>query len=113
MVREHPVKALRFSGFESANGAIVIESKGRSLQSAMPSKRSNRWFWVLIWLSVGFFALSSPCLLFGLLGLLGIAADVGEAENMEIGRQSLLIALIPIGLGILTLIVAVFCRRPK
>jgi len=83
------------------------------MQPTQPKPRSNLWFWVLIWLSVGFFALSSPCLLFGVLGLLGIAADVGEAENLEIGRQSLLIALIPIGLGILTLIAAMFCRRPK
>lgn len=83
------------------------------MQPTEPSKRSNRWFWVLIGISLGFFALSSPCLLFGVLGLLGIAADVSGAENLEIGRQSLLIALIPIGLGILTLIAALFCRRPK
>jgi hypothetical protein len=83
------------------------------MQPTNPKPRSNLWFWVLIWLSVGFFALSSPRLLFSLLGLLGIAADVGETENLEIARQSFLISLVPIGLCILTLIAAVFCRRPK
>ena len=68
---------------------------------------------MLIGLSLGFFALSSPCLLFSLLGFLGIAADVSGAENHEIGRQSLLYALIPIGLGILTLLAALLCRRSK
>lgn len=66
---------------------------------------------VLVWIAFGCFVLASPCALMGVLGLLGIVADVSPAENREIGVGSLLIAAVPAGLGVVILGVVGWRRR--
>jgi hypothetical protein len=68
---------------------------------------------VLIWTAVAFFVLAMPCAGLGVLGLLGIAADVSSAENRDIGFGFLKIALVPAGLGVATLLMLLAVRPPK
>jgi hypothetical protein len=66
---------------------------------------------VLIGIAAVLFVLSTPCVFGGVLGLQGALADVGPAENRQMGRQFLLYAAIPLGLGVLALLVGVRALR--
>ena len=68
---------------------------------------------MLLWIALACFVLASPCVLMGVLGLLGIVADVSPAENREIGVGSLLISSIPAELGVVLLAVVWWRRRAK
>lgn len=52
-----------------------------------------------------------PCFFLGVLGLMGVVADVGPAENREIGWQFLGIGVIPLVIGAGLLIAARLVRR--
>lgn len=62
---------------------------------------------VLMAICVVCFLFALPCIGFGVLGLLGVLADVGGEENHRIGVQSLWLSLIPVSLGVIALILAV------
>lgn len=79
----------------------------------MQPKTRRRWKIALISVSIGCLALSMPCALLGVLGLFGIVADVSPAENRQIGLQFLVVALIPIGLGVITLIAGLLMGHSK
>lgn len=68
---------------------------------------------VLIAIAAGFFLLSTPCLFGGVLGLNGVLADVGPAENRQIGYQAFLIATVPLGIGLLVLVAGLFFLRSR
>lgn len=70
----------------------------------MQPKNLSRWKAALICASIACFVLSAPCGLLGVLGLIGIAADVGVAENNEIGFLSLRVAMILMSVGVIALI---------
>lgn len=66
----------------------------------------------LFWFSLVCFLASTPCMFFGLLGLLGVVADVGDAENRKIGLGFLGYSLIPLGIGVVALCVSLAIRKP-
>lgn len=68
---------------------------------------------MLLWIAAACFALSMPCVLLGVLGLLGIVADVSPDENRSIGLGFLRFALIPIGIGVAILAAALAGRRSR
>ena len=76
-------------------------------------RQGNLWGNVLIWIAVGSLMLSMPCVFGGLLGLLGILADVGPAENRQMGLQSLRLAVLPLGLSGVVLVIALVVRRSR
>lgn len=76
-------------------------------------RRGRFWGNALLWAAGVLAVLSMPCILFGLLGLLGIAADVGTPENRQIGLGSLRLAAIPLGLSVVALVVALVVRRSR
>ena len=55
--------------------------------------------------------LALPCVGMGVLGLVGVLADVSPAENREFGWQFIALSAIPAGLGVLTLVLALLIRR--
>ncbi|MCA9312619.1 MAG: hypothetical protein KDA21_15500 [Phycisphaerales bacterium] len=59
------------------------------------------------------FLLTLPCAGLGVLGLLGVVADVGTDENHQIGLGFLKLALIPLSLAIITLLAALWLGRSK
>jgi cytochrome c biogenesis protein CcdA len=59
------------------------------------------------------FLLSAPCLFGGVLGLLGVLADVGPTENRQMGQQALLYAAYPLGVGVLVLAAGLLVRRSR
>lgn len=71
------------------------------------------WRTVLFWVAGVCFVLAAPCLFFGVLGLVGVAADVGPDENRRIGLTSLGYALIPLGVGGVILLVALMLGRKR
>ena len=58
------------------------------------------------------FLFSAPCVLFGVLGLLGMADDVGPGENARIGLRFLGIGFVPALLGGVVMFVASRVRLP-
>ncbi len=76
-------------------------------------RRGKLWGTALMWIAAGLFALSMPCVFGGVLGLLGVLADVGPEENRQIGVQSLRLAAIPMGLSVAALVVALVVRRSR
>lgn len=66
---------------------------------------------VLLWAALVSLVVSLPCVFLGILGLVGIVADVSPAENRQFGWQFLRLALIPGVLGVVTLMVALLFRR--
>jgi hypothetical protein len=76
-------------------------------------RRSPKGLWcrVFFWGGVGLLLLSSPCIFFGVLGNLGVLADVSPAENRDFGMGFLRLALIPLGSGVVCLLVAALLRR--
>ena len=81
--------------------------------AAMNDKQRKLWGMVLLAIAAVFFLLSTPCLLGGVLGLLGVLADVGTAENRQMGHQILRMALYPLGLGLLVLVVGLLVLRSR
>ena len=79
----------------------------------MNDQKRRLWGKVLLAIAAVFFLLSTPCLLGGVLGLLGFLADVGTTENQQMGRQILRMALYPLGLGLLTLVVGLLVLRAR
>ncbi len=75
------------------------------------NKQGGLWRNALLWVAAAFFLLSMPCIFFGLLGLVGALADVGPAENRQMGLQLFQMAAIPLGLSGLVLIAAIVVRR--
>jgi hypothetical protein len=63
--------------------------------------------------AIGCILLASPCFGFGVLGLLGVLADVGSAENRAMGMQLLQMAAIPAGVGGVLMAVFFIQRRMK
>lgn len=57
--------------------------------------------------------LSMPCLLLGVLGLIGVVADVGVAENRSIGFGFLRLAIIPLSVGGVVLVIGLLARRGR
>lgn len=76
-------------------------------------RRSHLWWIVLFWVAVGCFVLSMPCFLASLLGLLGVLADAGPADNRRMGLQLLRMAAIPLSVGLVVLLVALVVRRSR
>jgi hypothetical protein len=76
-------------------------------------RHRTRWRIALLCIAGACFVLSAPCVFLGGLGLLGVVADVGVAENREFGWRFLRLALIPMGLGLIILLIALSLRRPK
>jgi hypothetical protein len=76
-------------------------------------RRCGPWPVALIWLSASCLVLSMPCVFFGVLGLLGVVADVSLDENRQFGRQFLRLAMFPMGLGAVGLVVALALRRSR
>ena len=79
----------------------------------MNDQQRKLWGKVLLAIAAVFFLLSTPCLLGGVLGLLGVLADVGTAENQQMGYQILRMALYPLGLGLLVLVVGLLVLRSR
>lgn len=76
-------------------------------------RRGNLWLKVLVGVAIACFLLSTPCLFAGVLGFLGVFADVGPAENRQMGFQLLRIAAIPIGLGVVVSAIAIIVWRSR
>ncbi len=76
-------------------------------------RRGNLRLKVLIGTALACFLLSTPCLFAGALGFLGVFADVGPAENRQMGFQSLRIAAIPVGLGVVVSAIALVVWRSR
>lgn len=78
---------------------------------------SDRWRnilgMVLLVIAGVLFALSVLCVFGGVLALLGVLADVGPEENQRIGRQAFVLALYPLGVGVLILVAGVLVRRAR
>lgn len=79
----------------------------------MKDRTRRVWGIVLIVVAAVLVVLSTPCLFGGVLGLRGGLADVGPAENRQMGRQFLLYAAVPLGLGVLALLVGVRAVRSR
>ncbi len=79
----------------------------------MNDQQRRLWGKILLAIGAVFFLLSTPCLLGGMLGLLGVLADVGTVENQQMGQQLLRMALYPLGLGLLTLVVGLLVLRSR
>lgn len=81
----------------------------------MPDSRRKRVCgYVLLGIAVVALLAAMPCIGMGLLGLLGVLADVGQDENRRIGVQSLRISMIPTGISIVALVGAfVVLRRGR
>jgi cytochrome c biogenesis protein CcdA len=79
----------------------------------MNDQKRKLWGKVLLAVAALFFLLSTPCLLGGMLGLVGILADVSTTENQQMGHQILRMALYPLGLGLLTLVVGLLVLRSR
>jgi hypothetical protein len=71
------------------------------------------WKIVLLCAAGACFLLAAPCVFLGVLGLLGVVADVSPAENRQFGMQFLRLATIPLGVGAVILLVALAIRRSK
>lgn len=76
---------------------------------------SDRWrniLGVVLFVIAGvFFALSVLCVLGGVLAMLGVLADVGPEENQKMGQEAFVLALYPLGVGVLILVAGVWVRR--
>jgi hypothetical protein len=68
---------------------------------------------VLIAIAVVSIMLSAPCLLGGVLALSGVLADVGPAENQQMGQKLFLYAAYPLGFGLLALVAGLLVRRSR
>jgi len=79
----------------------------------MNDRKGTSWGKVLIAVAATFFVLSTPCLLGGVLGLLGVVADAGQAENRQIGLQAFRISLYPLGAGLLFLVAGLLVLRSR
>lgn len=75
----------------------------------------TRWNTVLVYVLLGIAAVAlmaaTPCIGMGVLGLVGVLADVSYGENRSMGLQSLRIAAIPLGICIVALVAALLVRR--
>jgi cytochrome c biogenesis protein CcdA len=80
---------------------------------AMNDQQRKLWGKVLLAIGAVFLLLSTPCLLGGALGLLGVLADAGPTENQPMGHQILRMALYPMGLGLLTLVAGLLVLRSR
>ncbi|MFG0305515.1 MAG: hypothetical protein ACF8Q5_04800 [Phycisphaerales bacterium JB040] len=67
----------------------------------------------LVWAGVVFLVLSLACVFFGVLGLLGVVADVGPHENRVYGWRLLRYALIPLTLAGIAFAIALATRRSR
>jgi hypothetical protein len=76
---------------------------------------SDRWrniLGVVLFVIAGvFFALSVLCVFGGVLAMLGVLADVGPEENQKMGREAFVLALYPLGVGVLFLVAGMLVRR--
>jgi cytochrome c biogenesis protein CcdA len=79
----------------------------------MNDQQRKLWGKVLLAIGAVFFLLSTPCLLGGVLGLLGVLADAGPTENQQMGHQILRMALYPMGLGLLVLAAGLLVLRSR
>lgn len=71
----------------------------------MPEPRRKKVIgYVLLGIAAAALMAATPCVGMGLLGLLGVLADVGEDENRRMGVQSLRIAMIPAGVSVVALV---------
>lgn len=77
----------------------------------MPTTRRNRVLvYVMLGIAVVCMMVATPCIGMGVLGLLGVLADVGYVENRSMGLQSLRIAAIPFALSIVAVTVGLLVR---
>ena len=79
----------------------------------MKDGRESLWRKAPIWMAGACFLLSMPCVLLGVLGLLGVVADVSVAENRQIGLAFLGWAVLPLGSSVVLLVVALLVRRSR
>ncbi|MDX2147431.1 MAG: hypothetical protein SFZ23_07895 [Planctomycetota bacterium] len=79
----------------------------------MNDRHKKRAGQVLVAIAAGLFLLSTPCLFGGVLGVLGILADVGPKENQQIGHQAFRIAMYPLGIGMVMLLAGLLLLRSR
>jgi hypothetical protein len=79
----------------------------------MNARNHRIWGKVLLAISAALFMLSTPCLFGGVLGLLGVLADVGPTENRQMGQQFFRYAAYPLGVGVIVLSASLLVLRSR